>query len=126
MTGTIVLISTILLGVCGGCFGAVLLSMLALSIASRRQTQRLGRRVELWSDDAARMQAVLAAGASPAVAEQLVQGNKIAAIKACRLETDLGLKEAKDTVDQYEKALYRYEPWDTRTARRRGRARRGR
>jgi ribosomal protein L7/L12 len=63
------------------------------------------------------MQALLDAGASPAVAEQLVQGNKINAIKECRVGMGLGLTEAKQLVDRYESALYRYEPWDTRQAR---------
>ena len=111
------MLGTIVLSVCGGCFGVFLLASIVASIASWRTTRRLGRRVELWSDDAARMQALLEAGASPAVAEQIVQGNKINAIKACRIETGLGLNEAKHLVDRYESALYRYEPWDTRKAR---------
>jgi hypothetical protein len=118
MTATVVMVDTVFLSVCGGCCVVVLLTLIAMSIASWRQTRRLGRRVDLWSDDAARMQALLAAGASPAVAEQMVQGNKIAAVKACRLETGLGLTEAKNMVDHFESALYRYEPWATRTARR--------
>lgn len=107
------MLGTIVLSICGGVYGVF---FVAIIVASWRKT-RLGRRVDLWSEDAARMQALLEAGASPAVAEQIVQGNKIHAIKACRIETGLGLKEAKDLVDRYESALYRYEPWDTRTAR---------
>jgi ribosomal protein L7/L12 len=87
------------------------------SIASWRTTRQRGRGVELWSDDAARMQALLEAGASHAVVEQLLQGNKLNAIKACRLQTGLGLKEAKDIIDGYDSVLYRYEPWDTHQAR---------
>lgn len=100
--------------VCGGCIGIYFLALIVSSIASWRKTRRLGRRVELWSDDAARMKALLQAGASPAVAERIVQGNKINAIRECRIETGLGLKEAKDLVERYENALYRYEPWGTR------------
>lgn len=70
--------------------------------------------MELWSNDAVRMQALMEAGASHSVVEELAQGHKINAIKACRMETGLGLKEAKEVVDRYERLLYRYEPWNTR------------
>ena len=90
-----------------------LLGFLISAITSWR-TRRLGRRVDLWSDDAARMEALLQAGASPVVARRILQGNKINAIKECRLETGLGLKEAKELVERYQSALYRYEPWNTR------------
>ena len=32
------------------------------------------------------------------------------------VETGLGLKASKDAVDGYARALYRYEPWNTRRA----------
>jgi hypothetical protein len=111
------MMGALVLSVCGGCCGVCLLALIVFSVALWRKTRQRGRRVELWSDDAARMQALLEAGASPAVAEQLVQGNTINAIKVCRIETGLGLKEAKDVVDRYDGALYRYEPWDTYKAR---------
>jgi hypothetical protein len=117
ITGGLTTLGTIVLSVCGGCCGVLILALCVSSIAARRKERRRGRRVDLWSDDAARMQALLQAGASPAVAEHLVQGNKITAIKVYRRETGLGLKEAKDVVESYDRALYRYEPWDTRTAR---------
>jgi ribosomal protein L7/L12 len=98
------------------CNGVSIFLVLVTFLASWRERWRerqRGRRVELWSDDAARMKALREAGASPAVAEQIIQGNKINAIKECRLETGLGLKEAKDAVERYQDALYRYEPWNT-------------
>jgi hypothetical protein len=100
----------------GICFGVYILIGSIAILASWRERwrkRRQGRPVELWNDDAARMKALLEAGASPAVAEQILQGNKINAIKECRLETGLGLKEAKDVVERYQDALYRYEPWNT-------------
>jgi hypothetical protein len=105
---------SVIITVCSGVF--ILLS-LVVSLASWLHRLRRGRRVELWSDDAARMNALLTAGASSAVAEQIVQGNKINAIKECRGETGLGLKEAKDLVERYQDALYRYEPWRTHVSR---------
>jgi hypothetical protein len=100
----------LVLCVCVGCYSLVTLALIGYSIVSWRTRRRRGRRVELWSDDASRMQALLEAGASPAVAQQLVQGNKINAIKACRDEMELGLTEATQVADRYERALYRYEP----------------
>lgn len=99
-------------GVGASCIGIYLLGLIISAVTSWRK-RRLGRRVERWSDDAARLEALLQAGASRAVAEQIVQGHKINAIKECRLETGLGLKEAKDLIDHYEDTLYRYEPWHT-------------
>jgi hypothetical protein len=110
-------IGTLTLSVCAGCCGLCALALIVFAIASWRTARRRGRRVELWSDGASRRQALLRAGASPAVAEQLVVGNKINAIKECRLETGLGLTEAKQLVDRYESALYRFEPWDIRQVR---------
>ena len=102
-------------GVCVSCIGICLLGLIMSAVTSSRK-RRQGRRMERWSDDAARLEALLQAGASRAVAEQIVQGNMINAIKECRLETGLGLKEAKDVVDHYEDTLYRYEPRHTRQA----------
>ena len=98
------------------CNGVYILFVLVTILASWRERRRHGRRVELWSDDTARRQALLEAGASPAVAEQIVQRHKINAIKVCRLETGLGLAEAKELVERYENTLYRYEPWNTHSA----------
>jgi len=106
-------ISAIVTSLCGVGWGAALL---VLIVASWREARR-GRKVALWSDDAARMRALLGAGASPTVAQHILQGNKINAIKECRIETGLGLKDAKDAVERYERALYRYEPWVMRGAR---------
>jgi ribosomal protein L7/L12 len=44
-------------------------------------------------------------GMSPAVYEQLVKGDKIGAIKQYRTETGLGLREAKDGVEAFERQL---------------------
>jgi hypothetical protein len=106
-----------LLSVAGACLGLayaiVSIVFIDIGLAARRQ----GRRVEVWSDDATRLRALLQAGASPAIAEQLIRGKKINAIKVCRVETGLGLSEAKQVVNRYERALYHDESRDMRQAR---------
>lgn len=94
-----------------GCIAACWSPLLFITIARFMTTWRRGQRVSLWGDDEAMRRAALAAGASPAVADELARGNKINAIKAYREEAGVGLKESKDAVDGYEGALYRYEPW---------------
>ena len=110
-------VGTILLSIGGACYGLCILAFIASAIVTWRTARRRGRRVELWSDDATRIQALLEAGASPVIAEQIVQGHRINAIKECRTETGLGLTAAKQMVDRYESALYRYEPRDARRVR---------
>ena len=85
--------------------------VLVVGIGTFIASWRRGKRIELWSDEESRMRAATEAGASPAVADQLARKNKIGAIKWYRMETGVGLKEAKDAVERYERALCRYEPW---------------
>jgi hypothetical protein len=88
---------------------AAVASFIATLLDHRRRWVQ-GRKTELFDNDAARMQALLAAGAPPDVAEYILSGYKINAIKALREQTGLGLKETKDIVESYQDALYRYEP----------------
>ena len=104
-------LATITGGVClAAILGAALAGFIAERLAAWRERAR-GRRVEAWSDDASRLRALREAGASPAVAEQIILGNKINAIKAYREATGAGLKDSKDMIERYQEALYRYEPW---------------
>ena len=65
-------------------------------VAARRQRQEASRpRPRLPSQEE-----LEAAGASPAVAAYLAQGNKISAIKAYRDETHAGLYDSKMAVEQ--------------------------
>ncbi len=100
--------------ICLGALAVMSVAMYGGSIWTRAREWRRGRRVELWSDDESRVRALRDAGASPDVADALARQGKINAIKAYRIETGVGLAEAKRAVDALESALYRYEPWNAR------------
>ena len=99
------------LGLTGVCLGVGYAFALFIMIASFVTIWRRGQRVALWGDEEAMRRAALAAGASPAVADELARGNKIVAIKRYRMETGASLMDAKNAVEAYQRALYRYEPW---------------
>lgn len=100
----------IVFGVCAGAWALAFIASFVAAELDHRRRWRQGRQVELFDNDEARMQALLAAGAPLDVAEQILRGNKINAIRALRDQTGLGLKETKDVVELYQDALYRYEP----------------
>lgn len=86
----------ITIAVVAASFMSVFVAAISMRVAARHLRQEASRpRPRLPSQEE-----LETAGASPAVAVHLTQGNKISAIKAYRDETGAGLYHAKMAVDQ--------------------------